>query len=71
MLNYLILTVEPPAEGTMAALLQDFATVADSIFVQVTAAVGSITSNKFILFTTGFLFLGGCIGILRRLLSRS
>ena len=56
---------------TMTELLGEFATVSTAVFEHVVKVCNSITSNKLILFTTGFLFLGGCIGILRRLLSRS
>lgn len=56
---------------TMSELLAEFATVSTAVFEHVVKVCNSITTNKLILFTTGFLFLGGCIGILRRLLSRS
>ena len=56
---------------TMATLLADFATIATSIFDQVGTIATTIMENPLLLFTTGFLFVGGCVGIFGRLLSRN
>ncbi len=55
----------------MSGLLSDLGSVATAIFSQVTTVVSTITSNPLLLFTVGFLFVGGCIGIFGRLLSRN
>lgn len=55
----------------MADLISQFATVASAIFAQVGTVASAIVSTPLLLFTTGFLFLGGCIGIFGRLLSRN
>ena len=55
----------------MSELIADFGTVATSIFSQVGAICSAIVNTPLLLFTTGFLFLGGCIGIFGRLLSRN
>lgn len=55
----------------MAELIADFATIATSIMSQVGTIAETITSTPLLLFTTGFLFLGGCVGIFGRLLSRN
>lgn len=61
-------------EGTttaMAELIADFATIATAIFGQVTTISQTIVGDPLLLFTTGFLFVGGCVGIFGRLLSRN
>lgn len=57
--------------ATMAELLADFATIATAIWSQVGTVAETITGNPLLLFTTGFLFVGGCVGIFGRLLSRN
>lgn len=54
----------------MASLLTDLGTVATNIFSQIGNVASAIVGNPIILFTVGFLFVGGCIGIFGRLLSR-
>lgn len=56
---------------TMAALIENFATIATAIWTQVGEVAETITTTPLLLFTTGFLFLGGCVGIFGRLLSRN
>lgn len=56
---------------TMETLLADFATVGTAIWGQVAEVAETITTTPLLLFTTGFLFLGGCVGIFGRLLSRN
>ena len=55
----------------MAELIADFGTVGTAIFSQVETIANTITGNPLLLFTTGFLFIGGCVGIFGRLLSRN
>lgn len=55
----------------MSTLLTDFATVATAVWSQTTTIATTIVSTPLLLFTTGFLFVGGCIGIFGRLLSRN
>lgn len=56
---------------TMATLLGDFGSVAEKIWEQVGTVANTIAGNPLLLFTTGFLFVGGCVGIFGRLLSRN
>ena len=55
----------------MATLIADFATVGTAIFDQVKTISTTIVGDPLLLFTTGFLFVGGCVGIFGRLLSRN
>lgn len=55
----------------MESLLADFALIGTAIWTQVTEVATTITETPLLLFTTGFLFLGGCVGIFGRLLSRN
>lgn len=57
-------------EITMTSLLGDLGSVASSAITQVGTIASTITSTPLLLLTVGFLFLGGCIGIFGRLLSR-
>lgn len=59
------------ATTTMATLISSFGEVATAIFTQITEIADTIVSTPLLLFTTGFLFLGGCVGIFGRLLSRN
>ena len=59
------------AEGAMSALLADLATIVTQIMTWVTTIGSTIVSTPLLLLTTGFLVLGGAIGIFGRLLSRS
>lgn len=59
------------ATATMSTLITSFGEVATAIFTQVTEIADTIVSTPLLLFTTGFLFLGGCVGIFGRLLSRN
>lgn len=58
-------------ESTMASLLGELGTVVTEALSWVGEAVETIVSTPFLLMTTGFLVLGGAIGILGRLLSRN
>lgn len=55
----------------MSTLITEFGTVATAIFEQVGTICSTIVGNPLLLFTTGFLFVGGCVGIFGRLLSRN
>ena len=55
----------------MAELISQFGTIATAIFSQVGTVASTIVSTPLLLFTTGFLFLGGGVGIFGRLLSRN
>ena len=59
------------APSAMSILIKDFGTIASAIFTQVSEVADTIVSTPLLLFTTGFLFLGGCVGIFGRLLSRN
>lgn len=60
-----------PEVSAMSALLTDLGTVATQIFTQIGTIATTITGNPLLLFTVGFLFVGGCVGIFGRLLSRN
>lgn len=55
----------------MEALLGNLTAVAGSVLTYVGTVCTTIVSTPLLLFTTGFLFIGGVIGILGRLLSRN
>ena len=56
---------------TMSSLLGDLALVVTKVFGWVTTVATTITETPILLLCTGFLVLGGAIGIFGRLLSRS
>lgn len=59
-------------EGTaMAGLISNLSEVATAVWSQVGTVATTIMENPLLLFTTGFLFVGGCVGIFGRLLSRN
>lgn len=58
-------------ETTMAAFLTEIGSVVTAIIGWVGSAVQVIMDNPLLLFTVGFLALGGAIGILGRLLSKN
>lgn len=55
----------------MSALLSSLAEVASGIWTQISTVATTIVDTPLLLFTVGFLFVGGCIGIFGRLLSRN
>ena len=66
--------MEPMAEPTvtaMGALLANLGTIVTDIIENVGTIATTITSTPLLLLTTGFLFIGGCIGIFGRLLSKN
>lgn len=60
-----------PDPNTMATLLSDLGTVATQVLSTVATIADKIVDTPLLLMTTGFLFIGGCIGIFGRLLSRN
>lgn len=56
---------------TMASLLSDLGTVVTQVMTWVGNVASTITSTPLLLVTTGFLVLGGAIGIFGRLLSKN
>ena len=60
-----------PTTPTMASLLADLSTVVTQFFTWVVTVASTITTTPLLLLTTGFLVLGGAIGIFGRLLSRN
>lgn len=58
------------AEGAMAAFLADIALIVTQILAWVGSVTTTITSSPMLLFTVGFLAIGGAVGIFGRLLSR-
>lgn len=58
-------------EYTMSTLITDLTSVGSAIVTEVPKIAQLITGEPLLLFTTGFLFFGGCIGIFGRLLSRN
>lgn len=58
---------DPP---TMASFLADLTAAFTTILSGVTSTANTITGHPFLLFTVIFLFAGGVIGIMGRILSR-
>ena len=54
----------------MESLLTQLGSVASAVITQVVAVCTLIVGQPLLLFTVGFLFIGGAIGIFGRLLSR-
>lgn len=59
------------AEGAMAALLSSLGDVATQVFGWVGNVATTITNTPILLLTTGFLVVGGAVGIFGRLLSKN
>lgn len=57
--------------NTMADLLTTLMAVVTQCFTVVGTICSTIVGQPLLLLTVGFLFLGGCIGIFGRLLSRN
>ena len=56
---------------TMSTLIADLSTVVTAVFGWIGTVASTITSTPLLLLTTGFLVLGGAVGIFGRLLSRN
>lgn len=59
-----------PVTPTMATLLADLGTVGTKVLGYVADVCTTIVDQPLLLLTVGFLFVGGCVGIFGRLLSR-
>ena len=57
--------------GGMADLLSELGTVVTQVLTWVGNVASTIVSTPILLMTTGFLVLGGAVGIFGRLLSRN
>lgn len=55
----------------MGALLKDLGTVVTAVMGYVGDICSTIIGQPLLLMTTGFLLIGGCIGIFGRLLSKN
>ena len=55
----------------MSALLTELGLVVTQVLTWVSNVAGTIVDTPFLLMTTGFLVLGGAIGIFGRLLSKN
>lgn len=60
-----------PTTPTMSTFLADLTSAFTNIMTCVTQAANTITGHPFLLFTVIFLFAGGVIAIMGRILSRS
>ena len=56
---------------SMGSLLGDLGTVGTKVITFVGTICETIVSEPLLLLTVGFLFIGGCVGIFGRLLSRN
>lgn len=56
--------------GDMAAFLTLLGTIAQSILNLVVQVAGLIVETPLFVFSLGFFFVGGCLGIVRRFISR-
>lgn len=59
------------AEITMTKLLTDIMEVGDKVLEVAVNVANTVAGNPLLLMTVGFLFIGGCVGIFGRLLSRN
>lgn len=66
-----LLSTQPDPTPTLATLLSTLSSGFSVILTAVTSACSTIVSTPFLLFTAVFLFAGGVVGIIGRLLSRS
>lgn len=65
------MTTEPTATPAMTIFLTSMTDGFTVIMTAVSNACATIVSNPFLLFTCIFLFAGGVVGIIGRLLSRN
>ena len=56
---------------TMSSLLSELASVVTQVLTWVGSVASTIVNTPILLLTTGFLVLGGAVGIFGRLLSRN
>lgn len=62
---------DPATPTAMGSLLTQLGLVVTQVFTWVGTVAETIVGNPLLLLTTGFLVLGGAIGIFGRLLSRN
>lgn len=55
----------------MTEFLSQLGEIATAVWTQVTQVTTTIVASPLLLFTVGFLFVGGAVGIFGRLLSRN
>lgn len=55
---------------TMSTLLADLTSIVTSVIANVATVAETITETPILLLMTGIVFLGACVGIFGRLLSR-
>lgn len=65
------LVVATATAPTMSSLIGDLTTVVTEVFEWVATTATTITTTPILLLTTGFLVLGGAVGIFGRLLSKN
>jgi len=65
------LVATSPAPTSLAGLLENLSSVATSVFTWVSSVASAIVSTPLLLLTTGFLVVGGAVGIFGRLLSKN
>lgn len=66
----LLLSSSGTDNSTLAGFLSNMTTIITTLFAIIGDAIEVIMGNPFLYFTMGFLVLGGCIGIIGRLISR-
>lgn len=66
-----LLATQPEPTPTLSDLLSTLSSGFSVILTAVSSACSTIVSTPFLLFTAVFLFAGGVVGIIGRLLSRS
>lgn len=57
--------------NAMESLISQLSQVGTAIWGQIPTIADTIVETPLLLFTVGFLFVGGCVGIFGRLLSRN
>ncbi len=65
------LMVATATASTMSSLISDLGTVVTEVFEWVGTVASTVTTTPILLLTTGFLVLGGAVGIFGRLLSKN
>lgn len=71
MIRYYLMPLAISSTDTMSSLLTDLGTVVTQVMTWVGSVASTIVGTPLLLLTTGFLVLGGAIGIFGRLLSRN
>lgn len=71
MINHLLYKGEKTTTTAMSSLLSELGEVVTQELTWVGNVVNTITTNPYLLLTTGILVLGAAVGIMGRLLSRN